>query len=245
MVEVREVVTRLGGKTIHRGVNLKVEEGEIYAIVGGSGSGKTVLLREMIMLLRPVAGTIRVLDYDLEGLTPAMARDLRSRWGVLFQFSGLISSLTVAQNVALPLREFTSVSADLVEELAAVKLALANFPLDFACVLPGELSGGMKKRAALARALALDPEILFLDEPTSGLDPVAAAYFDRTIKELRDLLGITVVMATHDLDTISSIVDRMAVLLDGRVLIEGAPREVARFPHPWVQNYFHGRRTTG
>jgi phospholipid/cholesterol/gamma-HCH transport system ATP-binding protein len=243
VVEVKDVVTSLGGKTVHKGVTLSVKAGEIYALVGGSGSGKTVLLREMIMLLKPQSGTIKVLDYDLELITPSKAQKLRSKWGVLFQFGGLISSLTVAQNVALPLKKFTSISQDFIEELAAVKLALANFPLDFACVLPSELSGGMRKRAALARALALDPEILFLDEPTSGLDPVAASRFDKTIKELRDLLGVTVVMATHDLDSIQSIVDRMAVLWDGMVLVEGAPGDVAHHPHPWVQSYFHGRRS--
>ena len=242
VVEVKGLVTRLGGKTIHRGIDLSVKRGEIYAIVGGSGSGKTVLLREMIMLLEPHQGSIRVLGHLLSQVTPREAKWLRSRWGVLFQFGGLISSLTVAQNVALPLLEFTSIPRELIDELVSIKLSLANFPLDWACVMPNELSGGMKKRAALARALALDPEILFLDEPTSGLDPVAAAHFDSTIKELRDLLGLTVVLVTHDLDTIESIVDRMVILMEGEVLVEGDPREVARFPHPWVQDYFHSRK---
>ena len=242
VVEIEGLVTRLGGKTIHKGISLSVRRGEIYAIVGGSGSGKTVLLREIIMLLKPTQGSIKVLGYDLAHISPGEARHLRSKWGVLFQFGGLISSLTVAQNVALPLVEFTQIPRDLIEELVSLKLSLANFPLDSACVMPSQLSGGMKKRAALARALALDPEILFLDEPTSGLDPVAAAYFDRTIKELRDLLGLTVVLVTHDLDTIESIVDRMVVLLEGKALVEGTPQEVARFPHPWIQDYFYGRK---
>ncbi len=241
VVEVKDLITVLGGKTIHDGVSLSVNGGEIYAIVGGSGSGKTVLLREMIMLLKPYSGTINVLGYDLSDISPKEARKLRSRWGVLFQFSGLISSLTVSQNVALPLLEFTDISRDLIDELVSIKLTLANFPLDFACAMPSEISGGMKKRAALARALALDPEILFLDEPTSGLDPVASAYFDKTIKELRDLLGVTVVLVTHDLDTIQSIADRMVVLLAGKVLVEGTPEEVASFQHPWIQDYFYGR----
>ena len=242
VVEVKDLVTVLGGKMIHKGISLSVNKGEIYAIVGGSGSGKTVLLRELIMLLKPIKGTIKVLGYDLSNLSPKDIRELRSRWGVLFQFGGLISSLTVSQNVALPLLEFTRIPRNLIDELVSIKLKLANFPLDFACAFPSEISGGMKKRAALARALALDPEILFLDEPTSGLDPVASAYFDRTIKELRDLLGLTVVLVTHDLDTIESIVDRMVVLLEGEVLVEGTPREVARFPHPWIQDYFFGRK---
>ena len=242
VVEVKDLVTVLGGKMIHKGINLSVNKGEIYAIVGGSGSGKTVLLRELIMLLKPIKGTIKVLGYDLSDLSPRDIRELRSRWGVLFQFGGLISSLTVSQNVALPLLEFTRIPRNLIDELVSIKLKLANFPLDFACAFPSEISGGMKKRAALARALALDPEILFLDEPTSGLDPVASAYFDRTIKELRDLLGLTVVLVTHDLDTIESIVDRMVVLLEGEVLVEGTPQEVARFPHPWIQDYFFGRK---
>jgi len=242
VVEVRDLITILGGKIIHKEINLSVNKGEIYAIVGGSGSGKTVLLREMVMLLKPFRGTIKVLDYDLSDLSPKEARELRSRWGVLFQFGGLISSLTVSQNVALPLMEFTDIPRSLIDELVSIKLKLANFPLDSACAFPSEISGGMKKRAALARALALDPEILFLDEPTSGLDPVAAAHFDRTIKELRDLLGPTVVLVTHDPDTIESIVDRMVVLLEGEVLVEGTPEEVARFPHPWIQDYFFGRK---
>jgi phospholipid/cholesterol/gamma-HCH transport system ATP-binding protein len=242
VVEVRDLTTILGGKIIHKGISLSVNKGEIYAIVGGSGSGKTVLLREMVMLIKPFSGSIKVLGYDLSDLSPKEARDLRSRWGVLFQFGGLISSLTVSQNVALPLIEFTDIPRSLIDELVSIKLKLANFPLDFACAYPSEISGGMIKRAALARALALDPEILFLDEPTSGLDPVAAAHFDRTIKELRDLLGPTVVLVTHDINTIESIVDRMVVLLEGEVLVEGTPEEVARFPHPWIQDYFYGRK---
>ncbi len=243
VIEVKDVVTRFGERTIHDGVNLHVEEHEIYGILGESGSGKSVLMKEMIMLLRPTAGKITVLGYDVTDISYEEAQELRREWGVLFQFGALYSSLTVAENIELQLKEYTDLSKQLREELVRTKIAMVGLAPHVGALYPSELSGGMIKRAALARALAMDPKLLFLDEPTSGLDPVGARNFDKLIVELRELLGITVVMITHDLDSIFSIVDRMAVLADKHVVVEGDLKNVLQSTHPFVEAFFKNEYT--
>ncbi len=242
VIQVSNVVTRFGDNLVHDGVSLAVREGEIYGLMGGSGSGKSTLLREMILLLRPESGTIRVLGRDLARLSTEEAAWLRRRWGVLFQSGALYSSLTVAQNVAMKLREYTRLPADVVDEIVRTKIRMVGLPERAAELYPAQLSGGMVKRASLARALAMDPRLLFLDEPTSGLDPVGAEAFDRLIRELRDMLGLTVVMVTHDLDSIWTVVDRFAVLGDRKVVAEGTLEEVIDRPHPVIRSFFHGAR---
>ncbi len=243
VIEVKDVVTRFGERTIHDGVNLHVNEHEIYGILGESGSGKSVLMKEMIMLLRPTAGKITVLGYDVTDISYEEAQELRREWGVLFQFGALYSSLTVAENIELQLKEYTDLSKQLREELVRTKIAMVGLAPHVGALYPSELSGGMIKRAALARALAMDPKLLFLDEPTSGLDPVGARNFDKLIVELRELLGITVVMITHDLDSIFSIVDRMAVLADKHVVVEGDLKNVLQSTHPFVEAFFKNEYT--
>lgn len=241
VIRIRGLRTQFGHSVIHDGLDAEVMQGEIFAIVGGSGSGKTVLLNTVIGLNRPRTGTVEVLGEDIARLPPRALARLRTRWGVLFQQGALFSSLTVAQNVAMPLKEYTDLRAATIAEVAAVKIALAGLPEDAGAKYPSELSGGMRKRAGLARALALDPEILFLDEPTSGLDPIGAAAFDALIGELRRSLGLTVVMVTHDVDTLFAICDRIGVLLDKR-MIAGTLDDVRAMPHPWIRDYFGGPR---
>jgi phospholipid/cholesterol/gamma-HCH transport system ATP-binding protein len=238
IIELRNIVTRFGEAVVHDGVNLTVYPGEIYGILGESGAGKSVLVKEIIMLLKPNSGTIRVLGKDLRSLSYMERQQLRRSWGVLFQFGALFTSLTVAENIALPLEEYTSVPRDLMEKIVREKLEMVGLHSRAASLYPSELSGGMIKRAALARALAMDPKLLFLDEPTSGLDPIGARAFDKLIVDLRDALDITVVMITHDLDSIFTIVDRMAVLADKHVVAEGTLREVMASDHPFVQRFF-------
>lgn len=241
IIRVRGLVTRFGTQTIHDGLDLDIRRGEILAIVGGSGTGKTVLLRTILGLKQPDGGTIEVFGQRPDKLSPAARRALQERWGVLFQNGALFSSLTVAQNIRVPFREHTKLSHKLVGDLIRLKIQLVGLPPDAAAKFPSELSGGMRKRAALARALALDPEILFLDEPTAGLDPIAAGKFDDLIRDLQRSLNLTVVMVTHDLDTLAAITDRIAVLLDKRIMV-GTMRELMTLPHPWVREYFHGPR---
>lgn len=243
VIEVKGVVTRFGERTIHDGVTLHINENEIYGILGESGSGKSVLMKEMIMLLKPDAGNISVLGYNLDTIERKDAQELRSDWGVLFQFGALFSSLTVAENIEVQLKEYTNVSKMMRDNLVRSKLALVGLEPHTGALYPSELSGGMIKRAALARALAMEPKLLFLDEPTSGLDPIGARNFDALIVELRDLLGITVVMITHDLESIFSIVDRMAVLADKRVVAEGTLKNVLQSKHPFVETFFKNRYT--
>ncbi len=243
VIRVEDIVTQLGDRTIHDGVSLHINRGEIYAILGESGTGKSVLLKEMIMLLRPVSGQISVLGYDVTKIGYQEAQALRREWGVLFQFGALFSSLTVAENIELQLKEYTTLSAKMRQELVRTKIAMVGLLPHVGALYPSELSGGMVKRAALARALAMDPKLLFLDEPTSGLDPVGARNFDKLIAELRDLLGITVVMITHDLDSIFSIVDRMAVLAEKRVVVEGSLQHVLQETHPFVEAFFKNEYT--
>jgi len=238
IIEVQDVITSFGENLIHDHVSCSVRENEIYALLGGSGSGKSTLMREMILLERPQSGTIRVLGHDLSALTPMEAMELRRSWGVLFQSGALYSSLTVGENIALLYNEYTDLSPTLTNELVQLKINLVGLPPHAQYLYPAELSGGMIKRAALARALALDPKLLFLDEPTSGLDPLSSRQFDDLILQLRDLLGLSVVMVTHDLDTIHHIVDRFTLLGEKRVIAEGNLTEVLRVDHPIVDYFF-------
>jgi phospholipid/cholesterol/gamma-HCH transport system ATP-binding protein len=243
VIEVNGVVTKFGERTIHDGVNIHVDQNEIYAILGESGSGKSVLMKEIIMLLEPNAGNISVLGKSLEKISFKDAQALRSDWGILFQFGALYSSLTVAENIEIQLKEYTNISKMMRDKLVSSKLALVGLDPHVGSLYPSELSGGMIKRAALARALAMEPKLLFLDEPTSGLDPIGARNFDALIVKLRDLLGITVVMITHDLESIFSIVDRMAVLADKHVVAEGSLKSVLQSKHPFVEAFFKNEYT--
>lgn len=241
VIEVKGLRTQFGEQVVHDNLDLAIERGEIMGIVGGSGSGKTVLLHAIIGLLRPRAGTVKILGRDIRSLSEAEWRDLERHWGVLFQDGALFSSLTVEQNIEVPMREHAAIPPSLRCELAALKIAMVGLAPDAAHKYPAQLSGGMRKRAGLARALALDPEILFLDEPTAGLDPIGAAAFDRLIRELQRALGLTVVMVTHDLDSLRAVCDRISVLVDKRVRI-GTLESLMRDPHPWIQEYFRGPR---
>lgn len=241
VIEIEGIRTQFGPKVIHEDLSFSVRRGEIIGVVGGSGSGKSVLLRTVIGLIRPAAGHVRVLGQEITSAGDAARRLIQRRCGVLFQDGALFSSLTVAENVEVPLREHTAVSPALRRELAVAKVLLTGLPADAAVKYPSELSGGMRKRAGLARALALDPDILFLDEPTAGLDPIAAAHFDTLIKSLRHALGLTVVMVTHDLDSLFAICDRIAVLVDRRVRT-GTIEAMLRDEQPWVHEYFWGPR---
>ena len=243
VIEVEGIVTRFGERTIHDGINLHINENEIYGILGESGSGKSVLMKEMIMLLEPNAGEVSVLGYILNNISYKDAQALRSDWGILFQFGALFSSLTIAENIEVQLKEYTNISKIMRDKLVSSKLALVGLEPEVGALYPSELSGGMVKRAALARALAMEPKLLFLDEPTSGLDPIGARNFDALIVELRDLLGITVVMITHDLESIFSIVDRMAVLADKHVVAEGTLESVLQSKHPFVEAFFKNEYT--
>jgi phospholipid/cholesterol/gamma-HCH transport system ATP-binding protein len=238
LIEGRDIVTVLGGNLIHDHINFTIRENEIYALLGGSGSGKSTLLREMILLQRPQSGQLKVLGYDLNTITRIEAQNLRRQWGVLFQSGALYSSLSVGENIAMLYREYTDLSTKLINELIALKINLVGLPPHARYLYPSELSGGMIKRAALARALALDPKLLFLDEPTSGLDPLSSRQFDALIQQLRDLLGLTVVIVTHDLGTIHHIIDRFALLGDTKVIAEGSLDEVLRIDHPIVDYFF-------
>jgi len=241
VIRVHQLVNRFGAQTVHDHVDLEVRRGEVLGIVGGSGTGKSVLLRTIIGLQHPAAGSIEVLGHDVLRSGDAERQQLDQRFGVLFQDGALFSSLTVAQNIEVPLREHCPMPETLMNEIAATKVGIVGLPGDAGQKFPAQLSGGMRKRAGLARALALDPEILFLDEPTAGLDPIAAAAFDRLIGDLKASLGLTVVMATHDLDTLFAICDRVAVLVDKKVRV-GTLAQHLQDPHPWIQAYFHGPR---
>jgi len=238
VIEVKNIVTRFGKRTIHNNLSLHIEKNEIYGILGESGSGKSVLMKEMIMLLEPNAGEITVLGHKLNEIGYGQAQALRKEWGVLFQFGALYSSMTIAENIEVQLKEYTNISKKMRNKLVRSKINLVGLASHVGALYPSELSGGMIKRAALARALAMEPKLLFLDEPTSGLDPVGARNFDNLIVELRDMLGITVVMITHDLDSIFGIVDRMAVLADKHVVAEGTLENVLQSQHPFVEEFF-------
>lgn len=242
IIKVSNVVTRFGKNLVHDGVNLSVGEGEIYGLLGGSGSGKSTLLKEMIMLVRPESGEIQVLEQNLSTITRSNAANLQRHWGVLFQSGALYSSLTVAENVGVKLKEYTHLSEKLIQDIVQMKIKMVGLPENAADLYPAQLSGGMVKRVALARALAMDPKLLFLDEPTSGLDPFGADSIDHLILELREILGLTIVMVTHDLDSILTIVDRFSVLGEKKVIAEGTLNEVKKVSHPIVKQFFGGAR---
>ncbi|MCP5159686.1 MAG: ATP-binding cassette domain-containing protein [Gammaproteobacteria bacterium] len=242
VIAVRGLRTQFGVEVIHEALDFEVRRGEIIALVGGSGSGKTTLLRAIIMLLKPTAGSIKLLGQEVIGISDRAAFQLRRRFGMLFQQGALFSSLTVRENVAVPLREHTRLSARRIAEIADLKIVLAGLPVDAGSKLPRELSGGMLKRAALARALALDPALLFLDEPTAGLDPVSAGAFDQLVVQLKESLGLTVVMVTHDLDTLWQATDRVAFLGEKQLIGYAPMRELTVAEHPLIRAYFGGPR---
>jgi phospholipid/cholesterol/gamma-HCH transport system ATP-binding protein len=242
VIDVRKVSTRFGEHVVHSEVDLAVHRSEIFALIGGSGSGKSTLLREMILLQRPDSGSIRVLGVDLNPLADRDQVALRRRWGVMFQHGGLFGSLTVMENVGLPLREHTKLANALIDEIAAWKIAMSGLAPEVGAQYPSALSGGMLKRASLARALALDPELLFLDEPTSGLDPMSAEGVDELVLKLRDLFGLTVVMITHDLDLLWQVADRVAVLDEGKVQGVGTMAQLSLLSKPPVRQFFDGPR---
>ena len=242
VIRVRALRTQFGAQVIHDGLDLDVQRGEVLGVVGGSGTGKSVLLRTIVGLNTPASGSIEVFGQDVATADAAERRAIETRWGVLFQDGALFSSLTVAQNIQVPLIEHTGLSAQIIDEITAIKIGMVGLPRDAAGKYPSELSGGMRKRAGLARALALDPEIVFLDEPTAGLDPIGAAAFDDLIGGLQRTLGLTVFMVTHDLDSLGAICNRIAVLAEKHVLVVGPMDEMLRYNHPWVHDYFHGPR---
>jgi phospholipid/cholesterol/gamma-HCH transport system ATP-binding protein len=242
VIEVSKVSTRFGDHVVHSDLDLEVRRDEIFALIGGSGSGKSTLLREMILLHRPDSGSIRVLGIDLRTLGDPEALALRQRWGVMFQHGGLFGSLTVNENIGLPLREHSGLDDVLIDEIAAWKLAMTGLKPEVGAQYPSELSGGMMKRASLARALALDPELLFLDEPTAGLDPDSAAGVDELVRRLRDLFGLTIVMITHDLDLLWQVADRVAVLAEGKVQGIGSMSELSHADNPAIRQFFDGPR---
>ncbi len=241
VLELQGVVTRIGSQLIHDGVDLTLRRGEIAALIGGSGTGKSVLLREIIGLMKPSAGSIRLLGVDVWAASRVQLDALRKRFGMLFQDGALFSSLDVADNVATPLREHAQVPPGMLAQLVDLRLSLAGLSTLAGSKMPSELSGGMRKRAAIARALALEPEVLFLDEPTSGLDPITARAFDRLLRFLCDDLGITVLIVTHDLDTLLTITDRVIVLGKGRVIANGPVDQVVQVDDPWIRSYFEVR----
>jgi phospholipid/cholesterol/gamma-HCH transport system ATP-binding protein len=242
IISVRGLVTRFGTKTVHNGLDLDVRRGEIIGIIGPSGEGKSVLLNAIVGLVRPAAGEVRLFGIDRTTLKYDDERLLDSRVGVMFQDGALFSTLTVRENIEAPMKEHVNLPAALRYELAEVKLLMAGLPADAANKYPSELSGGLRKRAALARALALDPELLFLDEPTAGLDPVAAGRFDELVVRLRDTLGLTIFLVTHDLDTLHAVADRVAIILHGKIAAIGPLEQVRRGATGWVADYFSGPR---
>ena len=243
VIRVRGLKNSFGSQIVHDGVDLEVRRGEILGVVGGSGTGKSVLMRSIIGLQQPDAGEIEVLGEMTTGRSEEEAKDVRRRWGVLFQGAALFSTLSVAENVQVPIKEYyPKIDQQLLDEIASFKIVMSGLPAEAAPKFPSELSGGMRKRAGIARALALDPELLFLDEPTAGLDPIGAAAFDDLTRDLQRALGLTVFIITHDLDTLYAICDRVAVLADGKVVAVGTIPELLALDHEWIQEYFRGPR---
>lgn len=239
IVEVTGLKNKLGGQWVHSDVNFTINQGEIFAIIGGSGSGKTTILRSLLMLLKPSAGEIRIFGKNILNLTSdAEANKIRHRWGVLFQQSALFSAMTVLENVMYPIQELSHLNKKMTQELALLKIALVGLPEDAAGKYPSELSGGMQRRAAAARAIAMDPELLFLDEPTSGLDPLSAKQFDNLLLFLREVLNLTVVIVSHDLESLKRITDRVAFLGEGKVLAVAPIQELMQHQHPLIVDYF-------
>jgi phospholipid/cholesterol/gamma-HCH transport system ATP-binding protein len=241
VIRIRGLVNAFGDAIIHDHLDLDVKRGEVMGVVGGSGTGKSVLLRSIIGLNKPVSGSIQIFGEETSELDPVQLRALQTRWGVLFQEGALFSSMDVAQNIQVPLRRYTHMDQALMDEIAAMKIALVGLAPEAARKFPSELSGGMKKRAGLARALALDPELLFLDEPTAGLDPISASQFDRLVRDLQQSLGLTVFMVTHDLDTLKATTDRIAVLVDKKIKV-GTIDSLRRDTDAWIHEYFAGER---
>jgi phospholipid/cholesterol/gamma-HCH transport system ATP-binding protein len=241
LIEVRGLVNRFGAQIVHDGLDMTVEQGEVFGIVGGSGSGKSVLLRSILGLQRPQRGEVLMLGRDLTKVSSVELNGIKATYGVTFQQGALFSSLTVLQNVQLPMLEHLDLSPRALDELALLKLRLVGLPDEAGQKYPAQLSGGMVKRAALARALALDPRLLMLDEPTAGLDPISAAAFDELLMDLRKQLGLTVIMITHDLDTIFRTCNRVGVIID-RKMTSDTLEGITGNPHPWIQAYFHGER---
>ncbi len=241
-VEVRGLVSRFGDHVVHQDLDLTVRRGEVFGLVGGSGAGKSVLLRTLIGLKQPDAGQVKIFGQDINLASRRRLQAIEQRWGVLFQTGALFTNLTVRENVSAPLYEYAHMPRRTMNELADLKLALVGLQPGVGDLKPSELSGGMIKRAGLARALALDPELLFLDEPTSGLDPISAGAFDDLISDLSKTLGLTVFMITHDLDSVYTICDRVAVVADKKVVATGTPQEMEHSSHPWIQEYFLGPR---
>jgi phospholipid/cholesterol/gamma-HCH transport system ATP-binding protein len=242
VIRLRGLVNGFGDRVIHDHIDLDVHRGEVLGVVGGSGAGKSVLLRSIIGLIQPKEGLVEVFGKPTSGdIEGSSMRQLEMRWGVLFQEGALFSSQTVTENIQVPLREYTGMSQSLMDEIAHMKLTMVGLPPEAGNKYPSELSGGMKKRAGLARALALDPELLFLDEPTAGLDPISANQFDELIKQLQNTLGLTVFMVTHDIDTLRAITDRIAVLVNKKLVI-GTITELRQNNDPWIKDYFSGVR---
>ena len=242
VIEVRGLRTQFGSHVVHEDLDLDVRRGEVLGVVGGSGTGKSVLLRAIVGLVRPAAGHVRVFGVDTREAPDEVRQSVERRWGVMFQNGALFSSLTVRQNVEAPMREQLDLSAETRRALADVKISMVGLSQKAGDQYPSELSGGMQKRAGLARALALDPELVFLDEPTAGLDPIGAAAFDELISQLQEALGLTVFFVTHDLDSLHAVCDRVAVLAEKRVLVTGTMEDMLDVDHPWVRDYFHGPR---
>lgn len=238
IIEITGLKNYLGGQWVHSDVNLTVEKGEILAIIGGSGSGKTTILRSLLMLLKPTAGCLKIFGQDISTLDSNQANALRRRWGMLFQHSALFSVMTVLENVTFPMREFTTLDKNFMEELAMLKISLVGLPKEAAGKFPSELSGGMQRRAAAARALAMDPELLFLDEPTTGLDPRSARQFDDLILFLRDTLNLTIVMISHDIESLKRTTDRIAFVGEGKILDIGPLDNLMKNKHPLIAEYF-------
>jgi phospholipid/cholesterol/gamma-HCH transport system ATP-binding protein len=241
VIVVRDIVNRFGEQVVHDGVSFDVSAREIFGIVGGSGSGKSVLLKTMLGLRRPDSGTVEIEGREITAMGERELREVKRRYGVTFQQGALFTSLNVADNITLPVVEVLDLDEASLRALVELRLRMVGLPLEAAAKFPAQLSGGMVKRVALARALALDPSILFLDEPTAGLDPIAATAFDDLIFYLRDTLGLTIVMVTHDLDTLMRTCDRVAVLVDRKVIV-GTLEEIVDYDHPWIRHYFHGAR---
>lgn len=242
-IEARGILTQFGPNIIHQDLDFELRRGEIVGLVGGSGTGKSVLMNTLLGLKEPEAGVVKYFGQNRRGLSDADRHAINNEIGVLFQGGALFSSLTVRQNIMVPLREHTNMSEELMQELADMKIHMVGLPPEAAVLYPSDLSGGMKKRAGLARSLALDPSLLFLDEPTAGLDPIGANAFDELILGLREAMNLTVLMVTHDLDSLYAICDRVAVLVDKRVAIADKLEQVQKYEHPWVQEYFGGPRS--
>jgi phospholipid/cholesterol/gamma-HCH transport system ATP-binding protein len=237
VIEVQNVSTKFGTKVVHDNISFNINKGEIFGLLGGSGSGKSTIMREMVLLESIQSGKIKILDHDITSLSISQIEKLKQNWAVLFQFGALFSSLSVLENICVPLKEYTDLPHDLIVDIAYTKIKMVGLDPSVATLYPSQLSGGMKKRVALARALAIDPTLLFLDEPTSGLDPASAQEFDELIVQLRDMLDLTVVMVTHDLASIKNVLDRFIIIYDKKILLEGSYEDAKKLQHPFIQEF--------